>query len=136
MAVAVGFEPTKGVNPYALSRRAPSAARTRYRRSPYRTYRRHPSAVVSEELSEQGSALVSQDAADDLGAVRRPAVPDDVPQRPNGTALGLPGTEHQTSHPGRDQGTRAHRARLHGDHQGATRQPPAVGPPVTSQQRG
>jgi Phage integrase, N-terminal SAM-like domain len=31
MAVAVGFEPTEGVNPHALSRRAPSAARTRYR---------------------------------------------------------------------------------------------------------
>jgi hypothetical protein len=59
LAVAVGFEPTEGVNPHALSRRAPSAARTRYRRSPYRTYRRDRRAVVSEEFSEQGSALVS-----------------------------------------------------------------------------
>ncbi len=59
MAVAVGFEPTEGVNPHALSRRAPSAARTRYRRSRYRTYRRGRPAVVSEELSEQGGALVS-----------------------------------------------------------------------------
>lgn len=36
-AVAVGFEPTEGVNPHTLSRRAPSAARTRYRREAYRT---------------------------------------------------------------------------------------------------
>jgi hypothetical protein len=36
-AVAVGFEPTEGVNPHALSRRAPSAARTRYRDERYRT---------------------------------------------------------------------------------------------------
>src|ERR1044071_8472687 len=36
-AVAVGFEPTEGVNPHALSRRAPSAARTRYRRERYPT---------------------------------------------------------------------------------------------------
>src|SRR5918997_3631209 len=98
MAVAVGFEPTKGVNPYALSRRAPSAARTRYRRSPYRTYRCRPSAVASKELSKQGSALVSKDTTDDLGTVRRPAGPDHVPQRPDGPRLGLPGTENQTPH--------------------------------------
>ncbi len=35
VAVAVGFEPTEGVNPHTLSRRAPSAARTRYRRRAY-----------------------------------------------------------------------------------------------------
>src|SRR5918998_3681960 len=120
MAVAVGFDPTGDVNPHALSRRAPSAARTRYRRSPYRTYRCRPSAVASKELSKQGSALVSKDTTDDLGTVRRPAVPDEAPQRPDGPGLGLPGTEHQTLHPGSHQGTRTHRARLHGDHQGAT----------------
>src|SRR3954451_12478584 len=37
VAVAVGFEPTEGVNPHTLSRRAPSAARTRYRRRAYKT---------------------------------------------------------------------------------------------------
>ena len=37
VAVAVGFEPTEGVNPHTLSRRAPSAARTRHRRRGYRT---------------------------------------------------------------------------------------------------
>jgi hypothetical protein len=38
-AVAVGFEPTEGVNLHALSRRAPSAARTRYRVERYRMTR-------------------------------------------------------------------------------------------------
>ena len=35
MAVPVGFEPTEGVNPHTLSRRAPLAARTRHRRLDY-----------------------------------------------------------------------------------------------------
>ena len=35
MAVAVGFEPTEGLPPHTLSRRAPSAARTRHRRRGY-----------------------------------------------------------------------------------------------------
>jgi hypothetical protein len=36
-AVAVGFEPTEGLHPHTLSRRAPSAARTRHREGGYRT---------------------------------------------------------------------------------------------------
>ena len=37
LAVAVGFEPTDGLHRHTLSRRAPSAARTRYRREAYKT---------------------------------------------------------------------------------------------------
>ena len=50
-AVAVGFEPTVGVNPHNISSVAPSAARTRHRGEPYRSGsarpNRHSTAVFS-----------------------------------------------------------------------------------------
>lgn len=45
-AVAVGFEPTDGVNRHTISSRAPSAARTRYRQLGYWTVVRDPTAGV------------------------------------------------------------------------------------------
>jgi len=56
--------------------------------------------------------------------VIEPAVPDYVPQRPDGASLRIPGPEHHPAHPGQHERPRAHRARLHGDHQGAAGQLP------------
>lgn len=38
VAEATGFEPAKGVNPYTLSKRAPSTTRTRFRLVDYNTF--------------------------------------------------------------------------------------------------
>lgn len=45
-AVAVGFEPTVKLPPHTLSRRAPLAARTRYRGTAYRTWSSAPKRIV------------------------------------------------------------------------------------------
>ena len=63
LAVAVGFEPTEELPPHTLSRRAPSAARTRHRRRDYPITTWHAGiAVRGEEVPQQGPALVRQDA--------------------------------------------------------------------------
>ena len=46
VAVAVGFEPTEELPPHTLSRRAPSAARTRHRGRGYRSDRSAGKSVV------------------------------------------------------------------------------------------
>jgi hypothetical protein len=63
VAVAVGFEPTEGLPPHTLSRRAPSAARTRHRRVAYLS-RSAPivGSLPGEKVAQQLSALVGEHA--------------------------------------------------------------------------
>ena len=53
MAVPVGFEPTEGVNPHTLSRRAPLAARTRHRRLDYLQIHRIEKPMRRPNLAER-----------------------------------------------------------------------------------
>ena len=62
MAVAVGFEPTEELPPHTLSRRAPSAARTRHRRRDYLIRRTSPNRAGPERIHEAATALVSKHA--------------------------------------------------------------------------
>ena len=61
LAVAVGFEPTDGLHRHTLSRRAPSAARTRHRRRDYRTPRccRKKSVSTSPDSAASTPATTS-----------------------------------------------------------------------------
>ena len=87
---------------------------------------RHSQAAQPHKPGEQRSALRLQDPPENLRPVGQPTVPDVVPQRADRAGLGLPGTEYQAVHPGRDQGPRTHRAGLHRHRQSAASQPPAV----------
>src|SRR5271169_3577082 len=90
LAVEVGFEPTEGLPPHTLSRRAPSATRRLHRGRAY--LKRRPdggragpllSAVLpagGEELTEYGTALAGQDTADDFRPVIQAPVPEYVPE--------------------------------------------------------
>src|SRR5215211_4970702 len=92
VAVAVGFESTEAVNPHTLSRRAPSAARTRHRRRGYRIItpdretvplrrgRRAESAIWSDQavtvadltndaLGGSGSAVAGEEIPDHRAAL-------------------------------------------------------------------
>src|SRR6266568_3398595 len=81
MAVEVGFEPTEDLRLHTLSRRAPSATRRLHRRRAYRTWPvslpRCQAAsgggpALGEEVAQQGTALVGEHAAQNLGPVRQP----------------------------------------------------------------
>src|SRR3954471_10927832 len=83
VAVAVGFEPTEGVNPHTLSRRAPSAARTRYRRRVYGSPVTHrPAARVPGQPVGDGRRVLVRTSTDRARMrrmspfpVRRPLAP-------------------------------------------------------------
>ena len=81
-AVAVGFEPTVELPPHTLSRRAPSAARTRHRGRGYRSDRSGAKSlrpVVGEELAQQLPTLIGEHSAHDLEPVVQPAVSHEIP---------------------------------------------------------
>src|ERR1022692_3826451 len=96
LAVEVGFEPTEGLPPHTLSRRAPSATRRLHRRRAYLTgpARAGPPCPAAtsgvpalagvpellEEVAQQRAALGRQHAADDLDIRSEPAVMQRVPQ--------------------------------------------------------
>src|SRR5579872_7559935 len=96
-AVEVGFEPTEGLPPHTLSRRAPSATRRlhRGRAYPNRGPGREALPVLppagGEEVAQHGTALVRQDPADDFRPVVQPPVPEHVPQRAHRPGLRILG---------------------------------------------
>src|SRR6202012_4417562 len=127
---------------HPLSRRPPSAARTRHRRTAYRMPDSGTAPTRSvgtvplfgaqsagfKELRQQRATLVRADAADHLGSVIESTITDDVPQRADGTGLGIPGPEDKSSNPAEHDGAGTHGARLQSHDQGAAVQVP--GPPA------
>ena len=140
-AVEVGFEPTEGLPPHTLSRRAPSATRRLHRRRAYpnprvrggMTFRREAATGVrpsrGEEVTQQGTALTGENPADDFGAVVQASVPQHVPERSHGPGLGIFGPVDQPGQPGRRHRPGAHRAWLEGDDERQPGQPPAAQSP-------
>src|SRR5580704_19060084 len=105
-AVEVGFEPTEGLPPHTLSRRAPSATRRLHRGRAYPN--RGPGGEVlaagppagGEELAQHGAALLRQDAADDFRPVVQALVPEHVPERAHRAGLRILGSVDQPAEPG------------------------------------
>ncbi len=127
MAVAVGFEPTVELPPHTLSRRAPLAARTRHRRRGYT----HQSGVLSttlavEELPNEGAALIGEDPADNFWPVCEASIAQQIPHGACGTVGVIPCAEDDPVDAGGLDGTGTHGARLEGDGDGATGEPPTA----------
>ena len=78
----------------------------------------------AEELTQHGAALVRKHTADDLRPVVEPPVANQIPQRADCARLRIDRTEDEPSHPGQDDRSRAHGARLERDHDAATFEPP------------
>jgi hypothetical protein len=98
LAVAVGFEPTEGVNPHTLSRRAPSAARTRHRRRGY------PSGCgAAKSLTPPGGWRRTPEAAPRIRRRERRSPPRD------GGSAGGRGPDPRASRPHRPWGRRRRR---------------------------
>ena len=82
--------------------------------------------LTGEEAFQQVGAFFGQYAAADLWPMRHPGIAQHVPQRPHGPRLGLPRPEHDLLDSRQPDRAGAHRARLDGDRQRASAQPPAV----------
>src|SRR6266700_3792453 len=91
LAVEVGFEPTEGLPPHTLSRRAPSATRRLHRGRAYPTRpvlpRKRRSGnrplwptAAGEEITQQRAAIGGEHAADDLRLVIEAPVTDHIPK--------------------------------------------------------
>lgn len=95
----------------------------------YRRHNRHPlllahSALFPEKRGEDGSAVISQNATDDGGAVIEPRIVGDVEQRFAGAGFRVGASINDPRHSRQDDGAGAHGAWLKGDIKQAAVEPP------------
>ncbi len=81
---------------------------------------------VAEEVAEQLATLLGTHAPDDLDLVVQTRIPWDVVQRADRTRLGVVRSEDHSVETGQHQRAGTHRARLEGDVQAASIQPPGT----------
>lgn len=85
-------------------------------------------APTPEELRQQHGTLIRAQSPNDFGMMPDMRVPRYVPHRSTGPKLLIPGAKDHPVHMRLDNRTRAHRARLQSNDQGAAREIPQGGP--------
>jgi len=81
-------------------------------------------AFATKKASYQGATFGVQNTTDDLGPVRQPSIPKQIPLRARCTVLVIPCTEYQSRESGLPDRTGTHWARFHRHDDGAVIESP------------